>query len=95
MTSFSDDHAILLENTLPRYRKVLEENRRLQEDIKTRDVEHKGVLNDLMAELKQLKQQSAAERTRSTSRRRVRKKTCSVQVPLVCRVSTCIDFESI
>ena len=90
MANFSDEHAVLLEKTLRSNRKVLEENKRLQEDIKVRDEAHKGLLNELMKEVKHLKEQQSTVRSTKTSNRRrggSAKKT-RVNVPPACRVSS-------
>lgn len=86
MASFSDQHAVLLETTLKSNNKVLEENRKLQEDIKSRDETHKKLIEGLVSELKQLKEQNT-EIAKTGCKKGKKKTTKRVQIPSTCRVS--------
>ena len=65
MANLSDEHLILLERTVRGNEQVLEENRRLREQLTERDETHNKVMRDVLGELQQLGQQ---EKRTSNSR---------------------------
>ena len=65
MANLSDEHLILLEHTVRANEQVLEENRRLREQLAERDETHNKVMRDVLGELQQLGQQ---EKRTSNSR---------------------------
>ena len=55
MASFSDDHVVLLENSVSANNQVLEENRRLREELKARNQEQDRALKAVLDKLKELR----------------------------------------
>ena len=91
MANLSDEHLILLEHTVRANEQVLEENRRLREQLAERDETHNKVMRDVLGELQQLRQQE--KRTSNSRCRRGRKEKQNIQIPPLCRVSTSQLFE--
>ena len=56
MTEITDDQAILLERTLQTNKEVIAENRKLQDELNSRDEENNQVLHDVLKELQELKE---------------------------------------
>ena len=85
MAEISDDRVVLLEETLQTNRDVIAENQRLREQLHSRDEENRKVLQDVLKELRDLKEGQRGEMPlgRTTQRRKRQK----VQVPPTCRVS--------
>ena len=84
MERITDDHVVLLEETLAKNREVISENKKLREELKQRDEENGKVLRDLLNTVQQLQQD------RSNSRKRrwpTKLKQKNVQVPSSCRVN--------
>ena len=68
MTEITDDQAILLERTLQTNKEVIAENRKLQDELKSRDEEHNQVLHDVLKELQELKENRKNFANREQSR---------------------------
>ena len=86
MERITDDHVILLEQTLAKNREVISENQKLREELKQRDEENGRVLRDLLNTVQQLQQDN---RGNSKKRRLLTKsQQKNVQVPSCCRVNT-------
>ena len=56
MAEITDDHVILLERTLQTNKDVIAENRKLQDELKSRDEEHNQVLHNVLKDLQELKE---------------------------------------
>lgn len=61
MAEISDDHIVLLEETLQTNRDVIAENQRLHEQLYLRDEENRKVLQDVLKELRDLKEGQPGE----------------------------------
>ena len=80
MANFGDDHVVLLEETVQANKDAITENKKLRDELKARDEEHRKVLGEVLKELQNLKDSSQRlPKRRSRSRK--------VQVPPGCRVS--------
>lgn len=88
MAEITDDHVVLLEETLQKNRDVLTENEKLQAELKAREESHSRVLQEVLKELQNLKesQRTAPAGNRRHSPQENRKKQ-KLQVPKSCRVS--------
>lgn len=81
----SDDHVVLLEQTLHKNQQMIAENQKLREEMKAKEEEHSKVLRKVLTELKNIRQKedNVANRVRPQLQRRRNK----IQVPSTCRVS--------
>jgi len=86
MAEITDDQAVLLERTLQTNKEVIAENKKLQDELKSRDEEHNKVLHDVLKELQDLKENQKNSENREQSR--LARKNQKVQVPPSFRVST-------
>ena len=84
MAGITDDQAVLLERTLQTNKEVIAENKKLQDEIKSRDEKHNKVLHDVLKELQELKQN---RNFGNQGQSRLSRKKDKVQVPPSCRVS--------
>ena len=85
MAEITDDQVVLLERTLQTNKEVIAENKKLQDELKSRDEEHNKVLHDVLKELRELKENRKNSGNREQSR--LPRKKQKVQVPPSCRVS--------
>lgn len=51
MAEITDDQVVLLERTLQTNKEVIAENKKLQDQLKSRDGEHNKVLRDVLKEV--------------------------------------------
>ena len=81
----SDDHVVLLEQTLHKNQQMIAENHKLREEMKAKEEEHSKVLREVLTELKNIRQKedNVANRVRPQLQQRRNK----IQVPSTCRVS--------
>ena len=79
----NDDRVVLLEQTLETNKNVIVENQQLREEMKARDEDHSKVLQDVLKELRQLKEGQRGEQPVQRRQACTRQK---IQVPLTCRV---------
>ncbi|XP_067025261.1 uncharacterized protein [Acropora muricata] len=79
----SDDHVVLLEQTLHKNQQMIAENQKLREEMKAKEEEHSKVLREVLTELKNIRQKedNVANRVRPQLQRRRNK----IQVPSTCR----------
>ncbi|XP_015760459.1 PREDICTED: uncharacterized protein LOC107339672 [Acropora digitifera] len=52
----SDDHVVLLEQTLHKNQQMIAENQKLREEMKAKEEEHSKVLREVLTELKNIRQ---------------------------------------
>ena len=81
----TDDRALLLERTLQKNEEMLEENRKLREELKTREQDNNRVLQDVLTQLRTIQQTSQQN---AVGKRGQKKRRTKIQVPTACRVST-------
>ena len=83
----SDDHVVLLEQTLHKNQQMIAENQKLREEMKAKEEEHGKVLREVLTELKNIRQKedNVANRVRPQLQR-IRRRN-KIQVPSTCRVS--------
>ena len=83
----NDDRVVFLEETLQTNRNVIAENQQLREQLNSMDEEHRKVLQDVLKELRNLKEGKRGELPLGRAAQRQTRKRQKVQVPPTCRVS--------
>ena len=84
MAQFDDEYVVLLEQSIASNKHVVEENRRLRDELKTKEEQNSKVLSEVLKELQQLKEKHGGkERGRARGKR-----STAIKVPSSCRVSS-------
>ena len=89
MAQFGDEYVVLLEQSIESNKHVVEENKRLRDELKTEEEQNSKVLNEVLKELQQLKEKHGGkERGRVERGARGQLRTATIKVPSYCRVSS-------
>ena len=71
MAQFDDEYVVLLEQSIASNKHVVEENRRLRDELKTKEEQNSKVLSEVLKELQQLKEKHWWKGKRSSERQEV------------------------
>ena len=84
----TDEHVVLLEQTLQKNQEMIAENQKLREEMKAKDEENNKVLREVLTELKNIRQKQ--DDVGNRVRPQLQRKRNKLQVPSTCRVSLLI-----
>lgn len=82
-----DQQVVLMEQSIASSQKLLDENKKLREELEKRDGEHRSALSAVLTAVKELKENQRGQETNQNRGKGKKRRKQSIPIPPACRVS--------